>query len=800
MNRPRTKDCVSGSWGGRLSEPVHAKSGRVLTLTGNFRSRPAILEFVNRLFAGLLRPEAGGIAYTQDQWLRPGSTDVEKARSPDPWPAVELHWIVGAPRSEGADDTSSAEREARLVARRIEALMLEGRTVNDRQTGATRPLAWNDIAVLLRSPRTRAETYARVFGALGVPLLAGRGRFYESLEISDLVSLLQILDNPHQDIPLLAVLRSPLAGFTPDDLVCLRIAQRRTSLWGALKRFIRQGDTQQPHPDPDVGPGAAGESEPDAEESRWLASARPGAWEKARVFVEAYQRWRELSRVTSLSECLETILEESGYEAWLAAQPAPEPALNRVRRLLALTRSFDQFQRQGLHRFVRFVEDRRDSEVDVEPAAATAAGAVRLLSVHQSKGLEFPVVVLADLGKRFNFDDLRAPVILDEAYGLCPLVQPPGGGPRYASLPHWLAGRRQRREALGEELRLLYVACTRAREQLVLCGTASRAAVEERWPASGPEFSAQAIIEASHWLDWLGPWWFGGGGAGCDRQEVARLHEPEDDWLRPPQGGLRTTSPAAPAPRTNLASADLPALEQRLRQVYPHGPATREPGKVSVSQLRLRAQHAADEEARPLFIAAAPVPGEPGQGVDAATRGTAHHLVLESIPLAGRVTQGRLLETVAALRAQGGLSSEEVQALDLPAIIEFWQSDLGVRIQGHPTEVQRELPFTGRFTAGDLESLGVPVAAGLGPAEYLVVQGVIDLAVLLPDRIWLLDFKTDRVSDNDLADHISRYRAQLRLYAVALERIYRRPVTECWLHFLHLRRSVPVDGAATPAP
>ena len=205
------------------------------------------------------------------------------------------------------------------------------------------------------------------------------------------------------------------------------------------------------------------------------------ALDKAERFLAAFRTWRRRIRQEPLSACLESILDETGYEAWLLAQPRGEQRLSNVQRLLALTRQFDEFQRQGLFRFLRFVEAQAAAGIDAEPAAPAGIDAVRLSSIHQSKGLEFPVVVVADLGKSFNLQDLRQPVILDEQYGLCSLVRPPDVGGRYPSLPYWLAQRRQRRETLGEEMRLLYVACTRACDLLLLSGSVAAKRIEDRW-------------------------------------------------------------------------------------------------------------------------------------------------------------------------------------------------------------------------------------------------------------------------------------------------------------------------------
>src|SRR5204863_6850409 len=230
-----------------------------------------------------------------------------------------------------------------------------------------------------------------------------------------------------------------------------------------------------------------------------VSSVHAGAaWPKVDLFLRRFADWRRLARQASLSQCLEAVLEETCYEAWLLAQARGQQRRANAARLLALTRQFDQFQRQGLFRFLNYVEAQQEAGADLEPASATTENAVQLMSIHQSKGLEFPVVLVADLGKRFNFDDLKERVILDEEFGLCPKVKPPHAGPIYPSLPYWLAQRRQRRESLGEELRLLYVALTRARDKLILSGMASTKSVTEKWAGTAADgFPTQRILEAS---------------------------------------------------------------------------------------------------------------------------------------------------------------------------------------------------------------------------------------------------------------------------------------------------------------
>ena len=264
------------------------------------------------------------------------------------------------------------------------------------------------MALLLRAPAKKAERYARAFSRLWVPLQVARGGFYQSIEIGDLLNLLQLLDNPLQDLPLLAVLHSPLVGLTASQLAEIRLKDRQARFWTALMSWNLGG------------------------------SGEPEMRRKIGMFLQRFERWRRLARRVTLSRCLETILAETHYPAWLLTQPRGSQRHANVQRLVALAQDFDQFQRQGLFRFLRFMEAQKEAEAEPEIPTTATENAVRLMSIHQSKGLEFPVVVLADIGKPFNLTDVRGEIILDEEYGLCPQVKPPHTGKRYpVSLTGW---------------------------------------------------------------------------------------------------------------------------------------------------------------------------------------------------------------------------------------------------------------------------------------------------------------------------------------------------------------------------
>ncbi len=768
------------------------QNGQTIHLAENFRSREGLLNFVNSVFEPLMRPEIGGVGYDAEARLQFGAPKdrAELSAANDSSPRAELlllfktgHDDAGGRDESGDDDLADlqeTEREARLLVLRLKQLAGK-HEIWDAEEKRFRAAGWNDMAVLLRSPSGKAEIYAKEFGRAGVPLVVERGGFYESAEILDLLSLLQLLDNPLQDVPAIAVLRSPLTGLSLDELAQIRLEAKGVHFWTALNRAYSPQSTVH---------------------SQTVA--------KVSVFLDRYSRWRQLARQASLSQCLEAVLAETHYAEWLLARPRGAQRRANVERFLGLVQKFDQFQRQGLFRFLKFIEAQREAGVEPDVAAIAEENAVRLMSIHQSKGLEFPIVAVADLAKPFNMQDLRGEIIFDEAFGLCPRIKPPRTGRRYPSLPHWLAQQHQRREQWGEELRLLYVATTRAQDTLILTGAITQKKWETLWTL--PEaIATQAIVAAKSYADWLGLWFAQhSSGADATRGELPHLRwriaddaELRDDSI----GSSRGDEAQIQDSSETLDTATAERLRAMLSWEYPFAAATQRPAKSSVTALRRQAEELDDEAEqvfRPQFTerrlariglrqtsprqALAPPATNPK--LSAADTGTAHHKFLQQVALENAADVSALEAEAGRLEREKVLSADERAALNLEDIAAFWRSEPGRKIRAQAANVRRELAFTARFSPAELAAItGAKSEPGL-EAEFVVVQGVADLAVLLPEEIWLTDFKTDEIRKDELPGRIKAYTPQLKLYAIALEKIYSRPVTARWLHFLAARTTV----------
>jgi len=774
-------------------ETWHGAEGRAIPLVDNFRSHESILKFVNSFFGTLMQREVGGVPYGEEALLRFGDPENRGALSlaHDGLGRAEIHLRVkGATGanlvSEGLEESTAAwtemmnleesGKEARLIALRLRELKDGGHLIWDESSKGMRPVGWGDMAVLLRSPAGKAESYAREFARLGVPLLVARSGFYQSMEITDLLSLLQLLDNPLQDMPALAVLHSPLVGMSLDELTAIRLGLPKGHIWAALQRYHEPG---------------GGDS----------------GWSKADRFLKNFAAWRRLTRQVSLSRCLEAVLSETHYAAWLLTQPRGEQRHANVQRLLALAQQFDQFQRQGLSRFLRLIEAQQAAETEPEVAGVSQGDSVAFMSIHQSKGLEFPVVVVADLGKPFNFSDLRAEIILDEKYGLCPQIKPPHTGRRYPSLPYWLARQRQIQELLGEELRLLYVAMTRARDTLILTGNVAERKFKEQ-QGETTDLNATLLMAARNGLDWVAAWFGTTSGSlpappsGENMFIHWTIYDDLDERLL--DAATQRVDVEAEEPVVTLGTGSWQKLYKRLAWQYPHAAATHEPAKTSVSLLRRRLLDEVEAEARPLFKSrlgsskSGALSSWTGlsDGLSAAEIGTAHHTFLRLVSLKRTQTVLELEQEARRMLEEGTLSQEEVAHLDLAALAAFWQSDMGMEIVRRPNQVRRELQFTARFSPHELHGAGARTP-GLLEGEFVSVQGIADLAVLLPKEIWLIDFKTDSFEVSALAEKVKSYEPQLRLYALALGRVYHRPVNRLQLYFLAIQQTVPVEPVGT---
>ena len=729
-----------------------AKEGqpRKILLSQNFRSRQPVLDGVNFIFRAIMSRDMGEMDYGEEESLHFGAAFLPPREDC----AAEFH-LLTFPQSRGEEDAplSRPLAEARFVADRVRRLLDEGYPVTD-ESGVLRPCRPEDIVVLLRSPGPRLRHYARALGERGVPCGTQESEdFFSTMEVAVVYALLQILDNPRQDVPLIAVLRSPLFGFTPDDLALIRGGHSGGDFYEAL------------------------------EASEDLRS---------RDFLARLAELRSRARDMSVYRLIWRLYNELNVLGVFGAMAGGEGRRENLIALAEHARAFESAGYKGLFAFVshlRFLLENGE-----QPAVASGAtGGVRIMSIHKSKGLEFPVVILADLNKPFNRADLQTPVLVHPKLGLGPLYIDLDRHIRYPTAAREAVSARLSREMRAEEMRLLYVAMTRAQEKLIL--VASLPSAEKRLA----DLSALSALPVP-------PETVDGGRSMAEwvllpllrRREAESLRvlagaEPGDfaltedspwqvdchdglDYAQPPAAGEGggTLAPAVREPDFDPAALD---------QVYPYAGASLTPAKLTATQLKGREkdQEIAENTAQPYVRSAfAPPRFLSGQRpLTADQRGTAIHLVMEHLPL-----DGDPADTVADLLARRLLTPEQAQAVDLAAIRRFLASPLAEELRG-AGRVEREFRFSLLVPAGTYYD-------GMAEEDQVLLQGVVDLFAVTPQGLVVVDFKTDAVTPGTIAGKAAYYRPQLAAYSAALERIMDRPVVRRVLWFFRAGQAVEV--------
>ncbi len=807
---------------GRAERFAHdATAGALIYLRENFRSRPGLIEAVNFIFQGLMSRTFGGSDYDERARLVAGKTFPPSADTPVfERPAIELHLlepITSRKRTvndeeENAEEGESTmdemelealEREAFLIGWRIQYWMGDNPRkqryqIADKPAGAggspaLRPLEYKDIVILLRSMPHKADPIADVLRRMGIPVHVERGDDnLDSTEFNDCVSLLRLLDNQQQDIPLAAVMRGPLLGerFSESDLLEIRLADRTAPFHEAVRQYAADG-------------------------------ADRNLRERLEVFLSLLDRYRRRIQRAPVAEVLWEILEASDYPAYVAGLPDGIRRREHLVRLHELARQFGHFSRQGLRRFLRFLDDLLDSAQSwKQPSGGSAEeNLVRIMTIHTSKGLEFPVVILADLSKRFNLEDTRQTVLVDRKFGLAMQAADPEKRIYYPTLIHQLAAEHVRRESLAEELRVLYVALTRAREHLMLVGRydPGKAATLRGGQVEGEGPHALSTLElesATNPLDWLIPVVASGPGRlVCwpgenypSQEALFEIHTYDraatDRWRIPPAeeksrqeqlARLADLQPlATDEPRVSDGAVD--ELIDFLSGHYPALELTTLPARVAVSELKRRwevlhdpaEQHRPSrppaEPARPFFVSEKP-------SDDPAARGTATHRFLQLLDLARPCDLDDLREQCRQMNADGRLGRHEAGMVMLEAAAWFFETELGHRVRQAATRVRREIAFISRIDPQDYD----PQVCGRDTTDMILIRGMIDLLLEGEKGLEIVDFKTDRIEAAACPERARDYQTQIRTYAKAIASIYRREVTSCYLVFLHARRIIEME-------
>ncbi len=712
---------------------------RRMVLSRNFRSRREVLDVTNFVFGAILSEEMGEMDYTDQEKLYFGAEYYTPAERD-----VEFHLVSVEDTDEERFDR--VEAEARFVARRIRALLNEGFPVQG-ENGQLRPVTPEDIVILMRSPSSRLPAFCAALERENIPCDGGESEdFFAAMEVAVLLSLLEVVDNPRQDVPLIAVLRSPLVGMTPDRLAQIRALQPDGDYYEALCR--------------DDAPDSA-------------------------AFLSLLEELRTASREMEADQLLWYIYDRCHAAAVFGAMEDGEVRLARLHALYDYARRMVQGGKTGLFDFIVYLRSLLEKGDAPEISTTASASGVRIMSVHRSKGLEFPVVVLADLNRMFSRQDMNQPVLVHPQLGAGAERVDRARHIRYDTISKSALALTLERESKAEEMRILYVALTRAKEKLILVDAMKHGEkhLRELTALSGVPVQPEAVSGAKCPGDWLLLPLLHTAAAG-ELHQFAGLWPQELD--EGPEGltihlhhvgGGETQPEAALTPEIARAEDVLPD-EAALSFRYRHPAAAVTPSKVTATQLKGREL---DQE-----IAEGTVPRwheltpekprfmQETQGLSAAERGTAMHLAMQYLDLNTAADEDGVRAQVAALAQRRLLTAEQAASLDIPALVRFLSSPLAERIR-RARQVWREYRFALLVDGGIYD----PAAAG----EEMLLQGVADCVFETENGLVVVDFKTDRVTGPELAQRAETYRPQLAAYAAALEKILEKPVTERILYF-----------------
>ena len=736
------------------AEGEHAK----LILSRNFRSRREVLDATNFVFANILSTEMGELDYGADEALYLGANYPEHPRC-----QTEFH-LVSVGRQSGDQHLRASEAEAAFVASYLRNMLDEGFPVTDDQTHRLRPLREEDVVILMRSPRARIAQYRSALEAQGIAVSINEGGdLFSTVEVSVVFALLEILDNPRQDVPLVSVLRSPLFGFSADRLALLRGACKDGDFYDALLH----GDGE------DV--------------ERFLATLRA---------------LRESAQQMSVRRLLAHIYDTCGVLGIFGAMPGGRERKENLLSLLAIAERFEDSGWRGLFAFVSHLRELRESgDLGTSQSGQSTRG-VRIMSIHKSKGLEFPVVILSDLAKDFSRMDFDGSVLVHPKYGLAPEYVDTERRIRYHTAAREAVERALRREAKSEELRLLYVAMTRAKEKLIMVHTQANAAGHVKGllaTATCPVLS-ETVDDGKCLGDWVMLPLLCRGEAEPLRRfsgiDAPQLVAPDDSpWLvevhevsGDAQLSEEISRPREEADENSGCAADAgPAPDMAaLTWEYPFKASTNLSAKLTATQLKGReadariAEHAElpprlRDLTKPRFLAGDAL-------LTGAERGTAIHLVMEHLDIFCEASEQAVRAQIDAMLARKLLTAEQAAAADAQAIAQFLKSETAARIR-RSAHVEREFRFSILQSAQTYD-------AKAAKEDMILLQGVADCFFEEDGALVVLDFKTDRIRREQTAARAATYAPQLEAYATALARIMDMPVREKILYFFATGESV----------
>ena len=741
-------------------EPVNGED-RKIQLFKNFRSRSNILDFTNLVFEDIMSRELGNIEYNQDEYLNLGA-NFETIQNQDYKTELEILdlseenddiWKTDEEETEEEQEkVEDVVLEARFVARKIKELIDDKYQIIDKKTGR-RDIQYKDIAILLRTSSGVANVYEKEISELEIPVYSdSSSQYLQSVEIETIMSLLRIINNPMQDIPLVTVMRSPIGNFTDNELIEIRMADRNSSFYEALLK---------------------------------------SDLEKAHRFLALLKELREDEEYMSLDEWIWNIYTKTGYMNYVNLMPNGALRVSNLRMLFERAKQYEEASFKGLYNFINFIDKIKFNQEDLKAAKIIGENenVVRIMTIHKSKGLEFPVVILAGVGKQFNFRDLNGKILLDQDLGMGPQYIDSDRYIEFKTLAKKALAIKEKNEAISEEMRILYVALTRAKEKLIIVGrqkdvnkkmSEKQKLLEIYSTIDDNKINPYLLQKYKTYLDWLELIYLKEGVANTKNLFTVNINKREKTSVKIENEVEDISKKIIAESNKNNDEQEKEKIKEILNWQYKHQSIEGIPTKTSVSKLKEKREQEVQIAQEPKFINE-----EAKTKLTGAQKGTLIHLCLQKMKETEEYNLEKITELIEELKDKEIITEIEVQNIDKEKLLEYTNSQLWTELK-QAKEIHKEHPFYINIKASRIYN-----QINKEDDENILVQGVIDLFFIdKDDKLILVDYKTDYVQhENEL---VEKYKGQLDLYKEALEQSLDKKVDKMCIYSVYLNKLIEI--------
>lgn len=741
-------------------EPVNGED-RKIQLFKNFRSRSNILDFTNLVFEDIMSRELGNIEYNQDEYLNLGA-NFEEIQNQDYKTELEILdlseenddiWKTDEEETEEEQEkVEDVVLEARFVARKIKELIDSKYQIIDKKTGR-RDIQYKDIAILLRTSSGVANVYEKEISELEIPVYSdSSSQYLQSVEIETIMSLLRIINNPMQDIPLVTVMRSPIGNFTDNELIEIRMVDRNSSFYEALLK---------------------------------------SDLEKAHRFLSLLKELREDEEYMTLDEWIWNIYTKTGYMNYVNLMPNGALRVSNLRMLFERAKQYEEASFKGLYNFINFIDKIKFNQEDLKAAKIIGENenVVRIMTIHKSKGLEFPVVILAGVGKQFNFRDLNGKILLDQDLGMGPQYIDSDRYIEFKTLAKKALAIKAKNEAISEEMRILYVALTRAKEKLIIVGrqkdvnkkmSEKQKLLEIYSTIDDNKINPYLLQKYKTYLDWLELIYLKEGVANTKNLFTVNINKREKTSVKIENEVEDISKKIIEESNKNNDEQEKEKIKEILNWQYKHQSIEGIPTKTSVSKLKENKEQEVQITQEPKFINE-----EAKTKLTGAQKGTLIHLCLQKMKETEEYNLEKITELIEKLKDKEIITEIEAQNIDKEKLLEYTNSQLWTELK-QAKEIHKEHPFYINIKASRIYN-----QINKEDDEEILVQGVIDLFFIdKDDKLILVDYKTDYVqNENEL---VEEYKGQLDLYKEALEQSLDKKVDKMCIYSVYLNKLIEI--------